>query len=482
MRERVFLFGDASCRPEGLERALVRAGFALAEGQLALDAVPSREGDAADAVPLPDLVLLAVRDEGLGLEQSLARFRTDRWGAVPVIVLLGSSDRGGVARALSLGAADALASPINLAELCARLESRLRSGAEMRRAAGAGALQEDLFRSIQEIASARRPEEMLELLVHRLGTALGAAHCVCLAPSADRRYARLIAVHENPTLRDVAVDLFRYPEAVEAAVSGRTVHAPEVLRDGLFLAHLAQWPDSPEVHEVESAAAVPLITHRAVRAVLVIRTRRGERALLQEQVTLVEQLVNATGALLEREERRAEQSRRQVQAASTDPLTGCASLDALDRRLREECERVRRYGSQLAFALLDVDALRELNTRLGTAVGDRFLAELGGMLLQEIRTPDFVARYGSDEFALLMPATGVEGARRLLARIAARLAEHHFEDLVLAEHPRLAAGLVIFPHQGLNRVEDVLGAAETALIRGKTTAEDRVGLMEPVAA
>lgn len=470
MRERIFLFGDPASRPDGLERALVRAGFALAESH------------ASDPVAPPDLALVAVPDAGPGLEHALAAFRSELWSEVPVIVLLGTAERAGVARALSLGAADALAAPVDLGELCARLESRLRVGAEIRRAAGAGVLQSDLFHSIEEIASARRPEEMLETLVRRLGSALGAAHCACLAPSADRRYARLIAVHENPTLRDVAVDLFRYPEAVEAAMSGRTVHAPEVLRDGLFLAHLAQWPDSPEVHEIESAAAVPLITQRTVRAVVVIRTRRGDAPLLQEQVTLVEQLVDATAALLEREERRAELSRRQTAAASVDPLTGCASLDALDRKLREEFERVRRYGSQLAFALVDVDALRELNSRLGTTVGDRFLAELGGLLLQETRTPDFVARYGSDEFALLMPSTGVEGARRVLARIAERLASHPFDNLVLAERPRLAAGLVIFPHQGLNRVEDVLGAAEGALIRGKTTAKDRVGVVGPVAA
>lgn len=470
MRERVFLYGDSSCRPDGLERALVRAGFALAEGHSTESLVP------------PDLVLLAARDEGPELDQALAAFRTDPWNGVPVIVLLAGTERAGIARALALGAADALAAPVNLSELCARLESRLRAGAELRRAAGAGALQSDLFRAIETIAAARRPEEMLEALVRRLGSVLGAAHCACLALSSDRRYARLIAVHENPTLRDVAVDLFRYPEAVEAAMSGRTVHAPEVLRDGLFLAHLAQWPDSPEVHEVESAAAVPLIANRAVRAVVVIRTRRGDPALLQEQVAMVEQLVNATGALLEREERRADVSRRQSLAASTDPLTGCASLDALDLRLREECERVRRYGSQLAFALLDVDALRELNTRLGRSAGDRFLAELGVLLQQEIRTPDFVARYGSDEFALLMPATGLDGARHLIARIAARLAEHRFDELVQSDRPRLAAGLVIFPHQGLSRVEDVLGAAEAALVRGKTSSLDRIGLVGPVAA
>jgi diguanylate cyclase (GGDEF)-like protein len=470
MRERVALFGDPACRPEGLERALVRAGFALAEASL------------GDLVAAPDLALLAVTDEGPELEQTIASFRTGPWAAVPVIVLLASSDRGAVARSLALGATDVLTAPINLGELAARLEAQLRAGAELRRAAGAEALQSDLFRAIEEIAAARLPEEMLEVLTRRVGTALGAGHCACLAPSGDRRYARVVAVHENPTLRNVSVDLFRYPEVVEVAISGRAIYAPEVLRDRLFLTHLAQWPDSPEVHEIESALAVPLITDRSVMAVVVVRTRRGEPAITAEQVTMVEQLVNATGTLVEREQHRSAVSHRQLLASSTDPLTRCASLDALDRRLREELERSRRYGYPLAFALLDIEALRELNRRSGQDAGDRLLAELGGLLSQEVRTPDFVARYGNDEFALLLPSTDVEGGRRLLARIAARLAEHPVQHLGLSEPPRLAAGLVVFPHRDLSRVEDLLASAEAALTRGKANPVDRVGLPESAAA
>ncbi len=461
MRERVLLFGDVSARPEGLERSLMRAGFALAEGS------------AVEAPATPDLALIAVKG-GADLEAALAPFTDAAWAGVPVVVVLATAERNGVARALSLGAADALAAPVDLAELCARLEARLRVRAEVQRAAGAGTLQSELFQAIEEVAAAQRPEEMLESLVRRLGNAIGASHCACLLPSADRRHARLAAVHENPTLRNVAVDLFHYPEAVEASVSGRTVYAPEVLRHRLFLTHLAQWPDSPEVHEVESAAAVPLITHRAVRAVVVIRTRRGEPPLTREQVGHVERLVNATAALLEREDRRAGATRRQASAAVVDPLTGCATLDGFDRRLREELERVRRYGSRLALAIVDVDGLRDLNARLGTAAGDRFLAELGGIFHQEIRAPDFVARYAGDEFALLMPSTNVEGARRLLARIAARIEGHTWSDLPKAERPRLAAGLVTFPHPGVVRVEDLLAVAEAALVRGKAGDADRV--------
>lgn len=465
MRERVFLFGDFAARPEGLEVALVRSGFALAEG------------DVAHSGMSPDLALLSVRDPGQELERALARFHGSAWADVPVIVLLAQPGRDGVSRALSLGAADALAAPVDTGELGARLEARLRSRAEMKRAAGAGSLSTEMFLAIEDVASAQRPEEMLEKLVRRLGTALGVAHCACLNPSPDRRHARLVAVHEHPTLRNVAVDLFHYPEAVEAAVSGRTVYAPEVLRDALFLAHLAQWPDSPEVHEIASAAAVPLLTNHAVSAVLVLRTRRGDPAITQDQVHLVEQLVNATAALIEREERRAGDSRRQSLVTSNDPLTGCANLDALDRRLRDELDRVRRYGLGLTFALLDIDALRDLNQRLGTETGDQFLAELGQLIRLELRTPDFVARYGSDEFALLLPATDVAGARQVIERIATRLATQAFTGFPATERPGLAAGLVAYPHPGISGVEDLLALAERALAGGKSGGEgDRVGL------
>ncbi|HSE53585.1 MAG TPA: hypothetical protein VLB00_15450, partial [Gemmatimonadales bacterium] len=76
MRERVLLFGEVSHRPEGLERALVRAGFALAEGS------------AASAGTTPDLALLAVRDGGAALETALATFAGPCWAGVPVVVLL----------------------------------------------------------------------------------------------------------------------------------------------------------------------------------------------------------------------------------------------------------------------------------------------------------------------------------------------------------------------------------------------------------
>ena len=191
MRERVLLLGEIGARPEGMERALVRAGFALSDG----------------ASSGSDLILIAVHDAGSGLERALGICRNRDWTGVPIIALLGTTEQGGITRALSLGAADAVTAPVNLAELSAPLEARLRSRAEMRRAAGAGSLQAELFLAIKEVASAQRPDEMLEKLVNRVGMGLGANHCACLIPSADGRFARVVAVHDNPTMRDLTVDL-----------------------------------------------------------------------------------------------------------------------------------------------------------------------------------------------------------------------------------------------------------------------------------
>lgn len=288
MRERVTLFGQTSARPAGLEPALIRAGFSLAEGT-------------APHAAVPDLVLACAPDAGSALERLLEQVQRRGWTGVPVLVLLGTADPGCVTRALSLGAADAVAPPVDLAEVVARLEARLRGKAELLRLAGARQ-SEDLLAPDHS----RNPLELIRLLVQRIGQDLDPWHCACLAPAADSRRGRLIAVHEDAALKNEAVDLFHYPEVVEAAVKRRTVHAPEVLRDGLFLAHLAQWPDAPEVREIESAAAVPLVLAGDVRAVLVLRTRRGDPPLSAAQVSHVEQLVNATAALLEREGWRGE--------------------------------------------------------------------------------------------------------------------------------------------------------------------------------
>jgi len=203
---------------------------------------------------------------------------------------------------------------------------------------------------------------------------------------------------------------------------------------------------------------------------------RGDPELRPQDVAFANTIAQAAARVLENEERRAAIYRRQISAGVTDVLTGCASLDALDRRLRDEFERARRYSLRFTLVVIDVDRLRDINERLGQQAGDRVLAEIGAMMQREIRAPDFVARYGGDEFALVLPETDVKGGRQFVERVRQVLTRHTFPDLPHGQAPSLTAGVVAFPHAEVLRPEDLFTQVEAALERGKKSAPDRIGV------
>src|SRR3989454_1495007 len=200
----------------------------------------------------------------------------------------------------------------------------------------------------------------------------------------------------------------------------------------------------------------------ARRSVFFLRTVQGDPELRPQDVAFANTIAQAAARVLENEERRAAIYRRQISAGVTDVLTGCASLDALDRRLRDEFERARRYSLRFALVVIDVDRLREINERLGQQAGDRVLAEIGAMLQREIRAPDFVARYGGDEFALVLPETDTQGGRQFVERLRQVLGRHTFPDLPRGQVPSLTAGGVAVPPTEALRPRELFAQDEGA--------------------
>src|SRR5205085_11770623 len=116
---------------------------------------------------------------------------------------------------------------------------------------------------------------------------------------------------------------------------------------------------------VQSAVALPVFVQGRAAGVFFLRTEKGDPQLRAADVAFANTIAQAAARVLENEERRSAMYRRQISAGSTDELTGCASLDALDRRLRDEFERARRYSLRFALVVIDVDRLRDLYERLG---------------------------------------------------------------------------------------------------------------------
>ncbi|HWE24358.1 MAG TPA: sensor domain-containing diguanylate cyclase [Myxococcales bacterium] len=418
----------------------------------------------------PDAALSSIADEVRAL------VTRPEYGGAPLFVLLGEGRFSTATEALLAGARDALVAPIHLPELRARLDVHIRMRTEVREAQDALRARDLLFDIFQEVSSALRADEIFQTLVRRVGQAFGLSHCSFVLTTPGDENGRVVAVYENPAIRDLRVDLARYPEIQEAIRTERPVVIQNVHEHPLFASIREHWSKQQLDVNVQAAVALPVFVQGRAAGVFFLRTEKGDPQLRAADVAFANTIAQAAARVLENEERRSAIYRRQISAGTTDELTGCASLDALDRRLRDEFERARRYSLHFSLVLVDIDRLRDINERHGHAAGDRVLGEIGAILQRELRAPDFVARYGGDEFACVLPETDGPGGRHFVGRLRQVLARHTFADLGPSQTPAISAGVVAYPHNEALRPEDLFTLAESALQQAKDVA-DRVAVV-----
>jgi diguanylate cyclase (GGDEF)-like protein len=451
------LIGNPTARPEGLERLLVRAGFLVTE-----------EPAGGDEGQPPDVLVYCVEAGVAGLAQQVRELAArPAYHGAPVFVILNEGGPDAATEALGAGARDVLLAPVHLPELRARLDACVRLRGDVRDAYEAVQARDLLFDIFQEVSAALRADEIFQTLVRRVGQAFGLSHCsfVLTAPGEDR--GRVVAVYENPAIRDLRVDLERYPEIQEAIRTERPVIIHDVHEHPLFADIRKHWSEQQLDVTVQAAVALPVFVQGRAAGVFFLRTEKGDAPLRPQDVAFANTIAQAAARVLENEERRAAIYRRQISAGVVEELTGCASLDALDRRLRDEFERARRYSLRFTLVLVDIDRLRDVNERLGQPAGDRVLAAVGAVLQREIRAPDFVARYGGDEFACILPETDAAGGRQFVERLREVLSRRGFPDLGAGKSPAISAGVVAYPDTEVLRPEDLFTLVESALQRAK---------------
>jgi diguanylate cyclase (GGDEF)-like protein/PAS domain S-box-containing protein len=166
------------------------------------------------------------------------------------------------------------------------------------------------------------------------------------------------------------------------------------------------------------------------------------------------------------ERKLAEEEIRQL--AASDPLTGLANYRRLLGVFDSELERSRRTGRSFCLVLLDLDGLKGINDRHGHLTGSRALCRVGSILRTQCRSLDTAARYGGDEFALILPETGAEEARYLARRIVSCVETD-------GEQPRISVsfGLAACPGDG-GSFKDALRVADGGLYLMKGQSRTRV--------
>ncbi len=189
-----------------------------------------------------------------------------------------------------------------------------------------------------------------------------------------------------------------------------------------------------------------------------ILTKNGDDRWLDISTTTIEfdgMLASLVSAFDLTERKNAEEKVQLL--AVTDPLTGLGNYRRLVEALDAEVKRTGRTGRPFAVLLLDLDQLKKINDRYGHLIGSQALCRLAEVLRVFCRAIDTAARYGGDEFAVILPETTAAAARLVASRIRSRLATDSLQPLFSA-----SIGVAVYPQDG-QTIEALLRTADREL-------------------
>ncbi len=182
-------------------------------------------------------------------------------------------------------------------------------------------------------------------------------------------------------------------------------------------------------------------------------------------------LVSYVAAVIGREQRRARESA--LRLSRFDALTGLHTRGYFDAAIEREIVRAQRTGRPFSLLMLDIDGLKAANDRYGHEAGDRLLRAAADAIRGGVRASDFAARFGGDEFVVVLPDTDLQGAKRVGEKLRydiARLALRENGDMLQTS---VSIGLVSFPDDGRTSAE-LMRRVDLAMFEAKRRGKNQL--------
>ena len=225
--------------------------------------------------------------------------------------------------------------------------------------------------------------------------------------------------------------------------------------------------DSPS-HPVFPRAVVPLLYCGRLMGLILVRSDDASRSWAKNELLLLHTVADQLTVAINQ----AHLFAQLQQQALTDGLTGCYNRRAFEMQLERDLHLATRMRQPLSLMMLDLDNLKQINDKSGHEAGDTSLRLLAETLRAELRAVDTAARFGGDEFAIILPQANAEGALLVAERLRARIEETaiHGVDSLTASF-----GLATFPLHASTR-DTLVVAADRALYKAKHTGRNSVCL------
>jgi two-component system cell cycle response regulator len=427
----------------------------------------------------PALLLLDIMMPKVDGLQLLERLKQDeRYRDLPVLMVSSMPPEEATVRALGLGAADFISKPFRVRELLARVEAHIRVGRALAQAREEARSRAAMVDILHEVTDSLKPDEMYNILVRRVARALNISKCSMVLAKAGDHQGVVVAAYENPMLRNLQIDLTKYPEIRKAVSSGRLVLVEDVATDALYEEERRRWKREDIKVPTRSAVALPFFVKDQQKGVFFLRTTGDDPPLTRADAQFAETVIKTAVSAIEKAydfESAVSDKQRLEKLASTDALTGCLNRRALAEALAQELDRASRYNLALTILLADIDRFKTINDTRGHIVGDSVLRQVGELMRREVRSVDIVARYGGEEFVIVMPETSLAGASTFAERIRAKVEQRDFADP--GEDPvrlTVSIGLAAFPDNRVHSADSFVSVADQALYRAKNEGRNLV--------
>jgi diguanylate cyclase (GGDEF)-like protein len=228
--------------------------------------------------------------------------------------------------------------------------------------------------------------------------------------------------------------------------------------------------DSFESQTQFPLAVIPLVFHDRFIGALEVVDDNPSRTWQENEILLLRTVANQVAVAINH----ADLFAQMQQQALTDGLTGCFNRRSFEIQLDRDLQLSKRLNQPLALLMVDLDRFKQLNDTVGHDAGDNALRLLADCFRQELRGVDTPARFGGDEFALILPGADAEGALIVAERVRSKI-----ELILIPDFGPLSAslGIATFPRHGHARSE-LVQHADSALYSAKRAGRNRVVLFE----
>jgi diguanylate cyclase (GGDEF)-like protein len=266
---------------------------------------------------------------------------------------------------------------------------------------------------------------------------------------------------EGKKSRDIKKHRLKMGEGIAGWVAqeGIPVVVPDVSKDQRFLGKI----DKAIRFKTKSLMCIPVKSRDRIIGVLEFVNKTTGESFTKEDLDLLMRLVDQTAIAIER----VLLYQKMEELALTDDLTKLFNTRYLNRTIEIEIQRSKRYNTSVSLIFMDIDYFKHINDNYGHLIGSKVLVEIGQILLKSLRSIDIVARYGGDEFVIVLPQTPPSAAKQIAERMRKAVESNVFlkkEGYSL----RMTAsfGVAAYPENAKSK-DDLIRLADEAMYRVK---------------